>query len=283
MSNSTGETMDSKPRMGRIRYLNVLPIYYALEQVFNEDGFRLVRGTPSELNAGMRRGEVDLGSISALEYGRSPQDYLLLPDISISSRGAVGSVLLFSRAPFAELHGREVRVSPASASGAALLKVLMTQLFGVEPHYRRAPLGMAAGKEVSAVLAIGDEALRLKQARVMPFELDLGEAWQELTGLPFVFGVWAVRRTFAASDPAAAAALHRLLLRSKDWGLAALPELSRLAAAPFGMSPGEVLAYFQQLDYALGPEHERGLRTFFHYLTEQGELPEEPQLEYFRC
>ena len=33
----------------------------------------------------------------------------------------------------------------------------------------------------------------------MPFELDLGQAWQELTGLPFVFGVWAVRRDFAAA------------------------------------------------------------------------------------
>ena len=229
----------------------------------------------------MRRGEVDLGSISALEYGRHPGDYLLLPDLSISSRGPVGSVLLFSRVPFAELDGRTIRVSAASASGAALLKVLMAGLFRVSPLLRGGSLAERPLTEAAAVLAIGDEALRLKQAKAMPFELDLGEAWQELTGLPFVFGVWAVRRAFAQAQPEATLALHRLLLRSQTWGLGSLPELSRMAAAPFGMTPEQVLAYFHQLDYSLGPEHERGLRTFFHYLHEQGELPEEPRAGVF--
>jgi chorismate dehydratase len=142
-------------------------------------------------------------------------------------------------------------------------------------------LAGASLNEVAAVLAIGDEALRLKAAAVMPFELDLGEAWQELTGLPFVFGVWAVRRDFARAQPEATHTLHRLLLRSRDWGLGSLAELSVIAAASFGMTPAQVLAYFNQLNYALDPEHEEGLATFFHYLYNLGELPEEPQLEYF--
>ena len=275
--------MLSKARLGRIQYLNVLPIYFALENLFGENGFHLVAGTPAELNGAMRRGEVDLGSISAMEYGRHPGDYLLLPDLSISSRGPVGSVLLFSRMPFRELDGRSIRVSAASASGAALLKVLMAELFQVAPSYRRGPLAGRPLSEAAAVLAIGDEALRLKHDKTIPFELDLGEAWQELTGLPFVFGVWAVRRPFAQAQPEETLVLHRLLLRSRTWGLGSLPELSRMAAAPFGMTPEQVLAYFHQLDYALGPEHERGLRTFFRYLEELGELPEEPRLEYFSC
>ena len=274
--------MTSKARLGRIQYLNVLPIYFALEHVFNDNGFHLVRGTPAELNSRMRRGEIDLGSISAMEYGRNAADYLLLPDLSISSRGPVGSVLLFSRMPFPELYGRSIRVSAASASGAALLKVLMAKLFGVTPSYRRGPLAGCSLDGVTAVLAIGDEALRLKKDQTLPFELDLGAAWQELTGLPFVFGVWAVRRAFAKARPEDTAALHRLLLRSRTWGLGSLAELSRLAAAPFGMTPAQVLTYFQQLDYSLGPEHERGLRTFFQYLVAQGELPEAPRLEYFQ-
>jgi chorismate dehydratase len=273
--------MAPKPRLGRIQYLNVLPIYFALEHIFQENGFLLVRGTPAELNARMRRGEVPLGSISAMEYGRGARDYLLLPGLSISSRGPVGSVLLFSRVDFSQLEGRAVRVSEASASGAALLKVLMAKRFGVRPVYRQEPLGTGAAGDISAVLAIGDEALSLKAAGGWPHELDLGAAWQELTGLPFVFGVWAVRRDFAAAHPEATTALHRLLLQSLDWGLGALPELSRLAAAPFGMSPSQVLAYFQQLDYSLGPDHEAGLSMFFRYLAEMGELGAAPALEYF--
>ena len=273
--------MMAKARVGRIAYLNVLPIYFALENIFGENGFHLVRGTPAELNALMRRGEVDLGSISALEYGRAFRDYLLLPDLSISSRGAVGSVLLFSRVPFSRLDGRTIRVSAASASGAALVKILMAELFEVQPRYQQGQLAGVPLKEVAAVMAIGDEALRLKGAGTMPFELDLGQAWQELTGLPFVFGVWAVRRDFAAAQPEATEALHRLLLRSRDWGLGSLKELSRIAAAPFGMSPAHVLAYFHQLNFFLSPEHEEGLATFFHYLYNLGELPEEPRLDFF--
>ena len=273
--------MIPKARLGRISYLNVLPIYFALENIFGENGFRLVRGTPAELNALMRRGEIDLGSISAMEYGRTAEDYLLLPDLSISSRGPVGSVLLLSRVPFPQLDGRTIKVSAASASGAALLKVLLAKLFRVRPEYRRGPLEPESWPEVAAVLAIGDEALRLKQAGVLPYELDLGAAWQELTGLPFVFGVWAVRRDFARWQPEAAAVLHRLLLKSRDWGLGALADLSRLAAPSFGMAPAEILAYFQQLDYALDSDHQRGLATFFQYLTDLGELPAAPDLEFF--
>jgi chorismate dehydratase len=273
--------MHTKARMGRIAYLNVLPIYFALEHIFSENGFQLVRGTPAELNALMRRGEVDLGSISAMEYGRSFRDYLLLPDLSISSKGAVGSVLLFSRVPFSRLDGRTIRVSAASASGAALVKILMAELFEVQPLYQWGHLADAPLSDCAAVMAIGDEALGLADAGAMPFELDLGQAWQELTGLPFVFGVWAVRRDFAAARPEATAALHRLLRRSRDWGLGSLAALSRIAAASFGMTPAQILAYFHQLNYSLDPEHEEGLAAFFHYLYNLGELDEAPQLEYF--
>ncbi len=273
--------MMAKARVGRIAYLNVLPIYFALEHIFSENGFHLVRGTPAELNALMRRGEVDLGSISALEYGRAFRDYFLLPDLSISSKGAVGSVLLFSRVPFSRLDGRTIRVSAASASGAALVKVLMAELFEVQPRYQPGQLTGVPLEDVAAVMAIGDEALRLSAAGAMPFELDLGQAWQELTGLPFVFGVWAVRRDFAAAYPEATATLHRLLLRSRDWGLGSLAELSRIAATFFSMSPAQILAYFHQLNYSLDPEHEEGLAAFFHYLYNLGELPEEPRVEYF--
>jgi chorismate dehydratase len=272
----------SKIRCGRIQYLNVLPIYYALENLFTENGFCLESGTPAELNARMHQGQVDAGSISAMEYGRHHRDYLLLPGLSISSRGPVGSVLLFSRVPAPELGGRSILVSDASASGAALLKVLMAELFRVKPLYRQGPVAAAGAGAADGVLAIGDEALQLQAQGSWPHQLDLGAAWQELSNLPFVFGVWAVRRDFAAHWPEQTGAMHSLLLRSRDWGLQALPELSRLAAAGLGRPASQLLTYFQQLDYSLGPEHEKGLQTFFRYLHNLGELAEIPVIAYFQ-
>ena len=273
--------MHPKARLGRIKYLNVLPIYFALENIFGENGFQLVRGTPAELNERLRRGELDISAISAMEYACRPQEYYLLGDLSISSRGPVGSVILFSRAPVEALHGRPVAVSAASASGAALLKVLMAELFRVQPRYQATPPGKALDGNCAALLAIGDEALRLKLKGAWPYELDLGAAWQELTGLPFVFGVWGVRRDFARSRPETAADLHRQLLRSRDWGLKSLAKLSRIAATFSNLSPEQVRAYFRQLDFSLGPEQEKGLKAFFHYLKKQGDLASTPELAYF--
>ncbi|MEW6659444.1 MAG: menaquinone biosynthesis protein [Thermodesulfobacteriota bacterium] len=274
--------MTAKIRFGRIQYLNVLPIYFALENLFGENGFELVSGTPADLNARMRQGQVDAGSISSMEYGRHPRDYLLLPGLSISSRGPVRSVLLCSRVPAAALDGRPVLLSAHSASGAALLKVLMAELFGAQPIYRQGPVVSAGTAEYDGVLAIGDEALQLQAQGGWPHQLDLGAAWQELSDLPFVFGVWAVRRDYAAAWPEKTAAMHYLLLRSRDWGLGALPELSRVAAASLGRPESQLLAYFQQLDYSLGPEHEKGLIKFFKYLHNLGELAEMPELAYFQ-
>ena len=274
--------MAGKARLGRIQYLNVLPIYFALENLLGENGFELVSGTPADLNAGMRQGLVDLGSISAMEYGRNFRDYLLLPDLSISSRGPVGSVLLFSRVPVAELDGLTLLMSAHSASGAALLKILLAELYGLHPSYCQGPVEEALTRPYDGVLAIGDEALQLQPKGSWPYVLDLGAAWQEWIGLPFVFGVWAVRRDYAAASPEKTAALHCLLLRSRDWGLQALPELSRLAAANLKRPASDLLAYFQKLDYSLGPEHEKGLETFFNYLYNLGELTEKPQLTYFQ-
>jgi len=272
--------MGAKARLGRIEYLNVLPVYFALEHRFGENGFHLTPGTPADLNARLRRGDLDVSSISSLEYGRFPQDYLLLPDLSISSRGPVGSVLLCSRVPCAQLDGRLILVSQASATGAALLKVLMAELFQVKPRYCPGPVAQGARAGCAAILAIGDEALRLSAGGDWPQQLDLGAAWLKLTGLPFVFGVWAVRRAFASAQPETAAALHRLLLKSRAWGLESLPYLSRLAAAKLGQPAAQVQEYFEKLDYSLGPDHEKGLHTFFQYLKNLGELEEEPGLAY---
>ncbi|OGP70572.1 MAG: hypothetical protein A2Z73_03195, partial [Deltaproteobacteria bacterium RBG_13_60_28] len=223
-----------------------------------------------------------LGSISSLEYARHPQDYYLLPGLSISSRGPVGSVLLFSRVPAPELNGRPLLVSAHSASGAALLKVLMAERIGAQPLYRQGPVVEAVAPEDDGVLAIGDEALQLQAQGSWPCQLDLGAAWQEWIGLPFVFGVWAVRRAYAEACPRKVAAMHNLLLRSLDWGLKALPELGRVAAASLGRPAAQLQSYFEQLDYSLGPDHEKGLLTFFNHLYNLGELAEIPALAYFQ-
>jgi predicted solute-binding protein len=255
--------MIAKARLGRIAYLNVLPIYFALENILGENGFHLVRGTPAELNGLMRRGQVDLGSISAMEYGRAFRDYFLLPDLSISSKGAVGSVLLFSRVPFSRLDGRLIRVSAASASGAALVKVLMAELFEVAPRYQTGQLAGVPLGDAAAVMAIGDEALRCPPRE--PAELDLGRPGGTHRAA-FVFGVTAVRGICRAAKPPIRCTS---CCSVPGWGPGVFGGAEPGRRTCFGMTPAG-LAYFRQLNYS-GPGT-RGRAGHFNYLYNLGEL-----------
>lgn len=272
--------MPPKTRVGRIGYINVLPIYHALERGAIQNGFEMVSGTPAELNARLFRGEVAVSAISSVEYGRHFQEYLLLPDLSISTEGDVGSVLFFSRAPFARLTGREVVLSASSATSAALLKVLLYELFGVRPWYRSAPVADFLPDGASGLLAIGDEALRLKASGRYPYFLDLGRAWHQLTGLPFVFGVWAVRRDFFKARPGEVHRIHRALLDAKAWGLAGLEDICRHAASLVAMTPADLRHYFGLLNYDLEARQQEGLIAFYRYLHRSGALERMPALAF---
>ena len=83
-------------RMGRINFLNVLPIYHPLEAGIIPHDFELVSGPPALLNNMMAAGELHVSSCSCIEYARHPGQYYLVRDLSIGSNGPVMSVLLLS-------------------------------------------------------------------------------------------------------------------------------------------------------------------------------------------
>jgi chorismate dehydratase len=272
--------MEPKPRLGRIRYINVLPIYFAIDQGLVDNGFQMVSGTPAQLNCRLRQGSLDVSAISSYEYGLHCRDYYLLPQLSIATRGDVGSVLFFSRLPFHRLSGKEVLLSAGSATSAALVKVVLAELYGARPMYRIGPVTDRFNDGCYGMLAIGDEALRLKARGCYPFFLDLGRAWHDLTGLPFVFGVWATRRDYFEKNPQTVYNLHRTLLAAKALGLSSMAEIYRQATSAVPMSPEELADYFQHLNYDLDTGQLEGLEVFFRYLYKFGEFPALPQLQF---
>src|SRR5712691_2110835 len=135
-------------------------------------------GVPTDLNARLLSGELDLAPISSIEYARHAERLRLLPRLCVSSEGAVESIQLVSRKPLEQV--RTVAVTPESATSVVLTKVLL-------PEAEHVPLG----EEADAKLLIGDAALKSAFEDPTP-HYDLGRLWQERTGLPMVFAVWAV-------------------------------------------------------------------------------------------
>ena len=263
-------------RLGRIPWINAYPVYGAIDRGLVTVPASLVSGTASELNDRLAAGELDVSVVSAVEYARNAAEYHLLPDLAISCDGPVHSVALFSRRPVAELDGRTVLLSASSRTSVLLLQLLCRHRWDVTPRFatvRAEAIDLAAlgGFPHEAVLVIGDAALMLASRREYPVRVDLGAAWKEWTGLPFVFAVWAARRNAARSE---VRRVHERLLESRSWGLAHLDELSAEAAGATAVSEQVCRAYLAGLDYALSYRHLAGLTDFFRRLAQDGLVPD---------
>jgi chorismate dehydratase len=267
-------------RVGRIAYINCYPVYGAIDRGIVRLGGRLVDGVPTALNRAMASGALEVSVVSAVEYARDAARYLLLPDLAISCDGPVRSVMLFSRRPAEELHRCRVLVSRSSMTSVALLELLFERVWKAEPVFvpndaEIADLARTGHDAHDARLIIGDAALTLtaganRLAARYPHAYDLGEAWKQWTGLPFVFAVWVAQRV---TPVAQSLAIHAGLIESRDWGLAHLDQLAAQAAMATGVSRSKALEYLSGLDYGLRYEHLAGLTTFFGKLAASGRVP----------
>ncbi len=262
-------------RLGRVRYVNCEPVYYALEHGMVPADCEVVDGTPAELNERLRSEELDVSVISAMEAALRPDRYLLLPDLAIACDGPVESVLLTSQRPIPDLTGLPVALSRHSLTSVYLVRLLLEKAYGVHPRFL--PEGDVAAP--AARLVIGDEALT--EGPRSPHRLDLGEGWKQFTGLPFVFAAWAVRREVWGRAEAEVRRVHAALLASKALSREQPDAMLALARLRTGLPDEACRRYLRErLCFGLGPQHREGLRTFLRLLTDLGALPAEPTLTF---
>jgi chorismate dehydratase len=179
-----GGTLENttKFRIGSVPYLNAVPLTRGIES-------ELIFATPAKLAEMLRRDELDAALVSVTEVLLQDR-YDILDGVAIGSLGEVYSVLLAHQKPLTE--AREIFCDSASLTSVNLLKVLLAER-GLRPEFK--PLeSYAAAPEKDFVLLIGDRAIEFQRAPHTHEIFDLGTAWLELTQLPFVFAVWALRR-----------------------------------------------------------------------------------------
>ena len=269
-------------RLGRIPYINCYPVYGAIDAGVVPVDAELVTGVPTALNQMMARGQLDVSVVSAIEYARASERYLLLPDLAISCDGPVRSVLLLSHVPAPELGGRRLIVSRSSMTSVALLELLFENVWHSRPVFTAGDAELTdvahfADEEHNARLVIGDAALVLGNREsgignaAYPFVYDLGAEWKRWTGLPFVFAVWVAQRSTSVDR---ALAVHAALIESRAWGLQHLDRLAERAAGVSGIATGYCREYLSGLDYGLSYPHLAGLTEFFRRLVAVGRVPD---------
>ncbi len=247
-------------RYGSVPYLNARPL---LEGLADEVG-ELTLTVPSCLAAQLANGELDV-ALAPVVAGFEQPNLVVVPAGAVVAHGAVGSVLLFSRQP--PHQARRVALDASSRTSAALVRVLFRHHWHAEPTYIvRPPDPDLVHADADAVLLIGDPALQAQWDGPPP--IDLGAAWAEFTGLPFVFAAWHARNAAVAEQARPA------LERAAAAGIAALSQIAADGARSLDRSVDDMDHYLRQhLSFSFGEREWEGLRRFGAYWHELLQRP----------
>jgi len=239
-----------KFRIGSVQYLNAVPLTRGIES-------EILFATPARLAEMLRRDELDAALVSITEALLNDR-YDILDGVAIASLGEVYSVLLAHCVPLESI--TEVFCDPASLTSVNLLKVLLAER-GVKPEF--VPLtDYANASERDAVLLIGDRAIDFQRATPVHEIFDLGTAWYELTKLPFVYAVWALRRGIENQE------LRRELRQAKQFGIETLEYIIETREEYDEDFRRDYLGW--HVHYHLAADEKRGIAKFCELLQKHG-------------
>jgi chorismate dehydratase len=277
-------------RIGCVQYLNTLPLIEGLRAWRDA---QVVTAVPSRLIGMLVEGEVDVALASVIDAARAPSQteadrggVTLLPVGMIGCDGPTLTVRVFSRRPIESLE--QISVDTDSHTSAVLLRVLMHRLHGRKIRVVDFDAGERGGQRQEtagdrrgtrgggwpdAVLLIGDKVVTdAPPAAEYPHQMDLGEAWKKLTGLPFVYAAWMCRSGEETTEKvrAAAAMLDRARRHNAtrlDWIVASRAGEKHWPADLARTYVGEYL------HYGVGEAEREGAAKFVRFAAELGLAP----------
>jgi chorismate dehydratase len=236
---------------------------------------------PTHINRLLQTGTLDGAVLSSFAYAQQAEALFLLPHISISATGAVGSILLFTRHPLRQGLPHTVALTNTSATSAQLLRMIFQKQFHHRPQYVTcSPDVQKMLSQCDAALLIGDEAIKAHQEGLFPHVTDVGQMWYDWTKQPMTYALWAVHASFAQAYPKVIDALAEAFAAAKTM------ERTSCIARAVRQCGGTATfwdAYYRQLDYDLTETHRTALGTYFQYAVELGLLERMPRLRMWGC
>ena len=240
-------------RIGSVPYLNSVPLTCGIE---DETLFVV----PSKLADMLRTGELDAALVSITEI-LFHEGYDILDGVAVASDGPVKSVFLAHRQQLEQI--RTIHCDTASLTSVNLLRVLLAER-SIKPVFEPLP-DYAQASELDNVLLIGNSGIDFVRAPHEHKIWDLGAAWKELTDLPFVYAVWAMRR--GCHDET----LRNKLLMAKKNGIT---NLADIIANHANYDTEFRQAYLGgHIRYDLGEREIAGLNKFIELLKFHGNKP----------
>ncbi len=288
-----------KLRVSIVEFLNTAPLVWGFTEGPLAGKYELSFTVPSQCAEALRRGDVDVAIIPAIEYQRM-DNVIVLPGMAVAAKGEVRSLLVVAKKPIER--AKRIALDTSSRSTVALVRMLAPGYWNISPEFvDAAPNPSEMLRDSDAALIIGDPALRIAikmdaLSRKVPsgeqccqgdpdempvpgfdtlFVYDVAQQWREMTGKPSVLAIWVGRRD--AITPEVVADFQA----SKDYGVQRAREIAEAASVKLDLPADELERYLtENIDFNLDEENLAGLRLYFERAAELGLIPRDKPLEF---
>jgi aminodeoxyfutalosine synthase len=250
--------------IGKIPFLNSVPFYHHLESA----EFKILPIVPRRMGLMEQQNELVAGLFSLMDFVRD-EERLELMNYCIATRDQVKSVMLFSKEGWRGLNGKTIGITDDTATSIRLLEVILSKKYGVSAKFERMQSGINDCSRYDAVLLIGDEALRRNKFGLPGFELvfDLATEWYDWTKLPFVFAVWAVRKSVPEEGRKRLAATIEQSLKAGEENFGGIGEVH---GRRIGLERKDVEEYLEGFNFRLGEREREAIKKFRSLVAETG-------------
>lgn len=250
-------------RVASVGFLNARPLIAGLDA---RPGLALSLHVPSRLQGRIERNEADVALLPVIDLQRIP-NLKVIPSGGIGCDGPTLTVRLFSQTPFDKL--TTLACDPDSHTSVALARIILEKRYNVKPELIN--LYDARGTPGEARLLIGDKVV-CEEPVGFEHQLDLGAAWKQMTGMPFVFAVWCARGDVELGD------LPEVLVEARRRGMEQINAIVDKFAIPRGWPAGIAIQYLTRyLNYEIGERQLEAIRLFHRLAAEAGIVPQPPR------
>jgi len=248
------QSLNGKIKVGAVSYLNTKPMVHLFEEGHLSDSFEFMFDYPSKVAQKLVDNEIDLGLVPVAVIPQIQNPHIVSP-FCIATDGEVASVCLFSDVPLDQVE--TILLDYQSKSSVGLLKILLRHHWKINPELTNANPGYENQiVKTTAGLVIGDRAL-LKR-KTAKYVFDLGLAWKEMTGLPFVFAVWLANKELSQ-------AFLSEFNNTIEKGLNHIPEI----AASLNFEAYDLLHYYNHnINYRLDDKKRAAIDKYLSLLKE---------------
>ncbi|MFL2677391.1 MAG: menaquinone biosynthetic enzyme MqnA/MqnD family protein [Dehalococcoidia bacterium] len=165
-------------KIGEMPYLNS-EIFY-LNRVSD---FEYIKLTPKKMGVSISDKKINAGPISLVDFIKS-KNLKLLSNYCVSTKKSANSVFLFSKNKIENIE--DIYITDETSTSVMLLKAL-NHFYWKNNNI----IFQTKDSNCKSKLIIGDSALKMLNNNDFIYKYDLGFEWNNLTGLPFVFALWA--------------------------------------------------------------------------------------------